>query len=338
MENGRRIKLDVIYNNQNISHDIDPFITDFSYTDNFIGEADDVSITLGDREKKWTGSWMPQKGAAIKPSIIVSGWDSTNPIKRKLGYFEIDGLGISGPPSSVMIKGISVPESSSLRGEEKSKSWEKVTLKKVAQDIASLNKVKLHFDSSENPIYDRLDQESETDLSFLKRICSDAGLALKVTNNQIAILNELKFESASPVDTIKSTDDNLLNYQGDTTLNGVYKSCLVQYTDPKTKKTIKYLFTPPKAPKTGRILVVNEEVKNTAEAMRLAKNKLRAENKNATTMNLTISGPVSYYAGQTINLEKFGSFNGKYILTSVGMNGAKGTISTISLRKCLEGY
>lgn len=334
---GRRVYLDIRYNTKNISEDLSPFIKEWSNTDNLSGEADDISITLEDREKRWMGKWMPAKGASLKISAIYTGWDDPKTKKKYLGVFEIDEIEISAPPSQTVIRAISVPETSSLRT-EKHRSWEKTTLKKVAGDIAKANKMKFYFDSEENPEFERIEQAGETDLQFLMRLCKDAGLALKVTNNSIAIFDEAKFESAPAKNTIKQSDERVLEYQGRTTLTGIYRACRVEYTDPRRKKTIKYTFVPPKAPKTGRILVVNEQVNSQAQAIRLAKKRLREENKNATTLTIRLAGMTDYYAGQTVNLKEFGAFDGKYIITQVKTTGGNGTVTTLELRKCLEGY
>lgn len=338
MKSGRRVTLDVAYNNKKITNDIAPFITDVSFTDNLSGAADDISISLGDRDKKWIGSWMPREGASLDVTLIYSGWDTSKYIKKKLGYFEIDEIEASGPPTSISIKAVSIPESSSLRGQKKSRSWEKVNLKKVAQDIAATSKISLIFLVNENPEYDRLDQEHEQDLIFLMRICKDAGLTLKVTNKSIIILDEKSLESNQSVGTIKRTNIRLIDWSARTKLNGTFNSCLVRYTIPNSKKTIEYTFTPKKIPQNGRILFVNEEVKNTADAEKLAKNKLREANKDGTTMTIRFAGILPYYSGQTLMMKKFGQFNGKYIITNISINVGSGTETTIDLRKCLEGY
>ncbi|MCL6500947.1 MAG: hypothetical protein K6T16_02860, partial [Candidatus Pacearchaeota archaeon] len=74
MEIGRRAYLDIRYNNKKISEQLSPFVKEWSHTDNLSGEADDISINLADREKKWMGKWMPTKGAVLKISVIHIGW------------------------------------------------------------------------------------------------------------------------------------------------------------------------------------------------------------------------------------------------------------------------
>lgn len=337
--NGRRIKPDVKYNNQSISLDIEPFITDISFTDNLSGQADDISISLGDRERKWMNSWAPKKGASLEVSLLISAdWGSTKSSKRKLGQFDIDQVSTSGPPNKVSIKGTSIPQGSTLKGQKKSRSWEKSNLKKVAKDIATKNGMKLYFSSEENPDYDRIEQERETDLSFLMRICADAGLSLKVANKTITILDDAKLEKAAVKDTIKRTDFRIEDYNGNDNLSGTYKACKVSYKLPKTKKTLSYTFTPTNPPKTSRVLYINEEVTSEAAAKRLARTKLREANKEATTFSLKLAGFCHYYAGETLKLKDFGTFDGKYIITSIGGSIGNSSQTSIDLRKCLEGY
>ncbi|KZZ82529.1 phage late control D family protein [Bacillus sp. SJS] len=336
---GRRIKLEIQYNNQSISQAIAPFVTDLTFTDNLSGQADDLSISVGDRERKWMNNWIPEKSASLQASILATaGWGNTKAFTRKLGYFDIDQIDTSGPPNKVSIKATSVPESSTLRNQRKTRSWEKATFKKVAQDIASKNTMKLHFSSEENPLLDRVEQQNEADLVFLMRICNEAGFSLKVANKSLVIMDEERLEKATAVDTISRTDSRLKDYGGADSLSKCYKSCRVTYADPKKKKIISYIFTPPKPEKTSRVLEVNEEVSSEAEARRLARKSLRGQNKEACTFSLKMTGFLTYYAGQTLNITDFGHFDGKYLITAV--SGSVGTSSetSLSLRKCLEGY
>jgi phage protein D len=334
---GRRVRLDVQYNNNKISSQIAPFITGWTYTDNLSGVADDISIALADREKRWMNAWMPQKGATLKAAALIS-WDSTSTVRQYLGAFEIDEIEINGPPSVAIVRAISVPESSPLRLENRNRAWEKTTLKKVASDIAKRNKLKLYFDSDENPDYDRVEQSGESDVRFLSRLCNDAGLALKITNNSIAIIDEAKYEQKPPTATIDIKDKGLLEYKGRTSLFGTYRNARVSYTPPKKKKPVQVIFTPPKAPKTGRTLIINEQVKTYSEAMRLAKKRLRQENKDETTFYARFAGIRNFYAGRIVSIKGFGKFDGKYIVTRMAWTVGKSTQTEVDLRKCLEGY
>lgn len=339
MTDGRRISYDLKYNGKDFTSDIDPFVTSVSYTDNFTGSADDVTINLADKSNIWIGDWMPEKGAAITAKLIIPpGWGNKSTIKRDLGYYEIDESSGGGPPTTVSIKATSIPQQSSLKGEKKSRSWEKTTLKKVLTDVAKKNGLGIYYDAADNPSFDRLDQEYESDGAFLYRLCNENGLALKLANKKVYAIDEEQLESEDYVTTINRTDQLIKSWSYKDTLNGSYKSCKVTYTDTQKKRTFKSTFTPSKPPKTGRVLVVNEEVESDAAAKRLAKKKLREANKDATTVTITMAGIVDLYAGQNVKLSGFNKLNGKYIITSLSGKTGDSSETTLNLRKCLEGY
>lgn len=339
MIDSRRTYLDLTYNKTNVTEELGEHLKDWSFTDNLSGQIDDIQITLEDVEHKWLSEWFPVKGSLLAVSINKKHWKDQT-VKTKIGKFEVDEIEAKGAPSEVVLKALSVPESSSIRGEYKSRAWEKTTLKVVAGDIAKKNKLKLYFQASDNPKKDRYEQESETDLAFLHRLCNEEGLCLKLSNNTIVILDEADYESKPAIATInrQSKEDDEIqvkNWSAKTTLSGTYKACRVQYQDSSKKKSIKTTFIPPKSPKVGRTLVVKEQVKSIAEGQRLAKKKLREANKGATTVNLTVTSEGHLDAGMTVNLKGFGKFDGKYIITQV--THSQNTVN-LALRRCLEGY
>ena len=335
----RRARLQLEYENVDISADLQPHLTNWVYTDNLSGQADDLQITLEDKEQLWLGDWLPEKGAAVRAKIIRENWEQDGLTDElDLGLFEIDEIEPSSPPSSVTVKAISVPESSSLRGEDKNRAWEKTRLSVIAGDIAGGAGLELFYDTEDDPEYDRIEQTEQTDLEFLQKLCTDAGFALKVSDAQVVIFDEAKYEQQEPVDTITKGEARIKNYRGRTTLTGVYKSCRVDYHDAEHKESIKYEFTPLNPPKTGRVLVVNERVKSVAEAERLAKKKLRDANKDGTTFSITLVGDTKYLAGLTVNLSGWGAFDGKYIITQATHGQQSGYETKLELRKCLEGY
>ncbi|MFY0545449.1 phage late control D family protein [Brevibacillus sp. H7] len=337
--NGRKAWLQVKYENKDISTYLQPYLLSWSYTDNLSGQADDLQLTLEDTNQLWSGAWMPEKGNVIQGVIMRQDWEKhgiTNTLP--IGQFEIDEIEVGGPPSVATIKAISVPESSSLRGERKNRAWEKTFLSVIARDIASKAKLKLMFQTSEDPEYDRIEQTDEYDLAFLMRLCNDAGLCLKVTGKQLVIFDEEDLEKKAPVATLRKGDPIIKSYQGRTSLNGLYKACRVEYYNARKKQTIKYTYTPPKPPKTGRVLVINQRVSSQKEAIRLAKKRLRQENKNATVFSITLLGDTRFVAGLTVNLSGFGKFDGKYIITQAAHGQQSGYETKLELRRCLEGY
>ena len=335
----RRANLQLIYENVDISADLQPHLISWTYTDNLSGQADDLQVTLEDRAQLWTGDWMPDKGAVVKAKIVRENWEKDGETDElPLGQFELDEIETASPPSTVTIKATSIPESASLRGENKNRAWEKTKLSVVAGDIAAGAGVELFFDTDDDPEYDRIEQTEESDLVFLQRLCNDAGLALKVSDAQIVIFDEAKYERQESIGTIVKGQAHIISYRARTTLTGLYSSSRVDYHDTGQKESIKYEFTPPNPPKTGRVHVINERVTSIAEAERLAKKKLREANKDGTTFSLSLAGDIKYLAGLTVNLSGWGAFDGKYIITQAGHSQQSGYTTNLELRKCLEGY
>jgi len=335
----RRAGLELFYDNVDITADLRQHLLGFQYVDNMSGQSDDIQVTLEDRQRLWIGDWFPDKGATLKAAIVQENWSGDNQNDRlDIGVFEIDEPGISGPPLTVTIKGLSVPEgSASLREQDKNKAWEETTLSGIAGSIAGDNGMSLFFDSSYDPPYDRKEQTEQSDLVFLQKLCSDAGLSLKIAEKKIIIFEDSKYEAAAPITTIEYGLSSIISYSGNTKSTGIYSSCAVEYTDAKTKETYSYTFTPPNPPKTGKTLHINERVTSVAGALELAKRKLRQENCTETEFNVTLVGNVRYLAALTVIIKSFGVFDGKYIITQATHKGSKYEVS-LRLRRCLEGY
>ena len=67
--NTRRAYVDLIYNGTAATAEISGFVTDISYTDPASGEADSLDITLQDRDRRWTGAWIPVAGDTLAATI-----------------------------------------------------------------------------------------------------------------------------------------------------------------------------------------------------------------------------------------------------------------------------
>lgn len=192
----------IVYDNKDISQDIQPFLKSFTFSDAISDEADGISITLHDRDDLWKGDWLPDTGATLTVSIMTKAWWQANSEAEEelpLGIFEVDEIECGGQPETVTIKAVSVPENNTLRGEQHSRSWEKVKLSVVAGDVVKGAEMELFFDAPEDPTLERIEQTQQSDLEFLLKACKDNGLALKVANNQIVIFDEAQFEKKDPV-------------------------------------------------------------------------------------------------------------------------------------------
>lgn len=338
-QNARRVIPTVLYNNKDISADLNQYLKSISYTDNMTGQADDLQLTLADIEHLWAGSWKPELGAKLTVSWQLENWgDDVAPIIFKAGVFELDEISCTFGPSQADIKAVSVPDNNTLRGVEHTKSWEKATLKKVAKDIAGGAKLELAYEPSYEINYDRVEQADESDLAFLDKLCRDAGLALKICNEKLVIFDEAVYEQAKPVLNISRTASDLSDVRFTHKLRDTYKACHVKYQKSKTKKLIEFTFKAPDKT-TGKTLKVKEEVSSVAEAERLAKKRLREKNCEEIAASFSCAGNTKLVASATVNVTGYGAFDGKYIIVRAQHDiSSSGYRCSIDMRRCLNGY
>lgn len=345
-----RVTASVLYNNKDISAELSLYLKGLNYTDNFSGEADTLDLTLEDRQGLWENAWAPDKGATLQATLNTLNWEGlySGSNSLKLGMYEIDELTSSGSPSEVQIRAVSVPDNNTLRGTERSRSWEKAELKTIANDVASGAGMELTFDTEDNPTLERVEQTEQSDLSFLLALTKDRGLALKITENKVVIFDESKYEQEAPKITIIKPGTffsdgaginvtRVLSYSLRNRQRDIYKSCHVKYQKGKTKEAIEATFDDPDK-KKGKTLEVKEQVESVADAQRLAKKRLREKNKDEWTGSLTVVGNLNLVAAVTVKLQGFGVYDGNYIITRATHSIGSGYTTTIEVRRCLNGY
>lgn len=280
------------------------------------------------------------KGAMIHALIVQKNWNSTGKDKvLDCGVFEVDSIVGSGPPARVDIKGTSIPYTSTIRTQKKTKAWENIYLSAIAGEIATKNGLKCMFESHYNPYYKRREQVQQSDIVFLQTLCKNAGISLKVTAKTIVLFDAETYEQKDAIRDIKRGEADVLKYRFSTNFNDTaYSSCHVSYTDPLTGGTIEYTYTPRSEDGSGQVLEINEKVNDREEARQLAMKRLREKNKKEFTAEFTIVGDLNLVAGVTVNVSGYGAFDGKYIIESATHDLTGGYTVNIKLRRVLEGY
>jgi uncharacterized protein len=79
-------------------------------------------------------------------------------------------------------------------------------------------------------------------------------------------------------------------------------------------------------------------VSDAGEANKRAEAALRNANRFATSGKITTVGDPGLVAGVVVTLKNFGSVDGKFIITRAEHHPIGGYTSTLSVRRCLEGY
>ncbi|WP_421663660.1 phage late control D family protein [Lysinibacillus telephonicus] len=330
----RRARVIAKYQGVDITSSLEPYLTSFSFADNE-GSGDDIQINLQDHEGKWHGSFMPSKGDEIQAIIEVVNWKGDGQVKRlDCGKFFIDAVDFKGPPDTLTIKALSIPIKKSGKNARNSRMWEKVTLSKVAGDIAISAGLELMYDAPDY-IYDRVEQIRETDLAFIKKRAKKEGIAVKVSNGYLILYDEASYEAKETVRTIKRGESDIISYSfAYETADKEYQKVEISYWDDVKKANIKYVYTVPNV-EEGPTLKLNERAKSLAEAIRITKNAARNRNKGAWTGKLTMLGDPTLIQGVTINIEGFLKFDGKYYIESTTHDVGDGYLVNLNIREVL---
>lgn len=332
-QSARRAELLLVYEGADISQDIAPFLISFSYTDNASDKADDLSVTLEDREGKWRDPWFPSKGAVIKATIVSHDWDGPDKMESlPCGTFEIDQIECSGPPTQVSIKGVSTLISKPMREEARTRTWENVKLSVIASDIAKRNGLELFWDSPNDPLYERRDQTESSDLAFLMGLCRTYGIGIKVSDTQLVCYDEELYEAKAPVGTLSFSDKHLKSYRFQTKTRDTYKGAHLQYHDPVKDEDFE-VYEGGDAEGTGQVLELNQKADSIDDAKKIAEKKLRESNKREITGSITLVGDMRFLGGNNVTILGWGKFDGKYVIEkATHAIGSSGYTTTLELR------
>ena len=334
----RHIGVDIFADGQNITQDISPYLKTITYTDNLSGEADTAEIELEDSGRLFVKDWFPKRGLTVSITLIRDNWNGDGQTDTlSIGNWECDEITNSYPPNTARIKLNSIAQNSGLRQRDESHAWENVKLSQIAADVAKNAGVELFYDTPEDPTIKRAEQSEMSALRFLEKLCTDNGLALKVSDGKLIIFDEVKLEQQEPVATLYYDLSVIKNFSATATLQEIYKSCEVVYKHGQKDEKLTAKFDDA-SKSDGKTLKINQRVESQAEAEKLAKKKLRDKNKDEIKVRLTTIGRFDFVAGNVIELAEHGFYSGKYIIDRAVHKIGGGYTVDLDLRKCLSGY
>lgn len=228
MEEIKSPTVTVKYAGKDITADVSANLISLTYTDAEEGESDEVEMTLDDADGLWRDAWYPSKGDKIDVSI---GYGTA---LVPCGTFTIDRIELAGAPDRITISALAAGIKSKVRT-RKSTAHEKQTLKQVAEKIAGENGMTVEGEIA-NITFERITQNRETDLTFLRRLAEEYGYLFSVRDKKIIFTSIYKIEAGSDVKTIDRTQLDSYSIK-DATVQ-TYKSARVSYRDSKTNKVV----------------------------------------------------------------------------------------------------
>lgn len=369
MANARKVVPLIFYDGEEVG--LTSRVESIDYTDNDQGRSDEITLTFAGSAANWLRmNTVIEKEHNLEVALTFAGWNNPSSWSNyHAGNFTVDDITFSGPPSVCTIKAISIPASSSFTATKRSKVWNNVTLKQIAQEkMAEYGMMNLYYWADE-PIITVVEQSDQTDSEFLYDLCKHQGLCLKVYKTGLVIFDKKIYEAGGVKTTF--TPKDIESYSWNSTLVGTYTGATVQYTNTDaTKNTAKKTKEETAAKKaqteankaimaadpnsynvgkvdaaaenkmisvlvgTGpRILQLNEHCDTEAEAMKKAAARVNEENEKAVTIEFTTIGNCDTRLNATnrFKIAGMGRLNGKYFCTSVThtVSGSSGHKMTV---------
>lgn len=292
------------YNQKDITTDVSNQVLNIEYTDFEHGQSDEITITFEDTQKLWQGSWIPSKGDSLRVFIGYEGEKLLN-----CGIFEIDEIEFATPPDILTVKALATGITKALR-QNNSVAYENKTLKQIASEIAQKHSLTL-VGEIEDVRVERITQNQERDLTFLKKLAEQYGYIFKIAEGNLVFYKTEKLTGADAAKILYRTDLTRITLSEKTSKN--YKSVTVSYHNPKTGKKITATAKNKNCVK-GDTLKINERCENKQQALLKAKAAL-AKGNNTIEGSIDLIGTPNLIAGLNIELKDLGYFSGKYHIT-----------------------
>ncbi len=155
---------------------------------------------------------IPRRGARLKLYLGYEG----QPLAL-MGEYSVDRVSIEGPPDKVTIQcaGAALMDAD---GDEaawqtkKSRSWDPLELGTVVDTIAGEHGVTAKIsDAARLTVLPHMDQDAESDIQFLQRICLDRDMIIKVNVSTLAVMTR----SEEPLDAVTITPSDVATWTFD---------------------------------------------------------------------------------------------------------------------------
>lgn len=313
------------YNQKDITKDVSNQVLSIAYTDYEHGQSDEIVIVFEDTDKLWQTSWIPSKGDNLR---LYLGYENEKLLN--CGLFEIDEIEFSAPPDILTVKAIATGITKSLR-QNNSVAYENKSLRQIALEISRKHNLNLVGEIDDIQL-ERITQNQEKDLSFLKKIAEQYGYIFKIADGNLVFYKTEKLINTNATHILYKNEFSSINLSAKTSQN--YKAVSVNYHNPKTGKKITVQVKNPSCV-NGDTLKITERCENKQQAL-IKANAALERGSNKIEGSLYSIGTPNLIAGINIELKDLGYFSGKYHITQVHhfIDRSSGYTTNLEVKSC----
>ena len=289
-----------------------------SYAADYI---DTLTVSLQDKDGTWS-KWRPKAGEKIELQLdtLKTGTLYIHNLKATNGIYHVTARSLP-------------PYKNSLQKSE----WEKITFLQLAQTIASRLGLTLETHGVSDESYHRLYQDSETDLSFLRRICRQEGRDMLIYDGKLIIYDPSTLETQGAKQSVEFTGKgNFDFFEREGTKTGTIRVIRTQKKagDSPLDETEEILIDEKTSSGEGRTITYSNLKPNTeVEARRWANGLLKSANRYLKTGRFKLSLQMGLMAGSIIDIKngRASAWNGSAFLFHV-KHDLKSEVSTLYFR------
>jgi len=281
-----------------------------SVTDKAGMESDEFELRIDDRDGLVT---LPRKGVGIE---IYLGYLETS--LARLGRYVVDGVTVSGPPDTIVIKG----KASDMRGSGKtirSGSWEDVPLSKIVADVAARNGWVPACPVATKVA--RADQLNESDFNYITRLAKQYDCTAKVADGKLLVMPRQGGQSASgkALPAITITRRDVSRWQFNFEDRESHETVGAKHQDKKTGKLSVVSLENDDAPAGLPSVHTDRHIyPNKTAAQAAAKARLAAFNRSTAGVRLEMPGRTDLFAESLIIAQGFKvGLDGEFLAESV---------------------
>lgn len=298
----------ILYQGSDITNSVAQTLERIEYEENIGSEkANTIRLYFADNAQRLQNGPF-QKGEQI---TLLLGWKGAPLIK--CGTFEIDEEELEGPPDIYRIGAIQAGFSQAVRTQN-AVAYEGKTLLQIASQIAAKYGFTVVGDAVNPDVpYERLTQNLEPDLAFLRRIANMHNYDFNVRDNQLIFYSREALDAANPIGLIQRNNVVHFRFREQTLANEkndqpTFAAAQVVYFDPKSKGLVYGLSNDSDIIAKDHLKAV-ERIENPQQATLRAKGYLHQSNMLRCEGQVVVPGTLSWRAGNTIDVQGFGKFD-----------------------------
>ncbi len=323
---------------KDVTRDVSPYLSSFSYTDNVEDASDDVTLTFADVEHVWQQAWYPELGTTMEvelqpdaAAIKKYGMGSA----LKCGLFEVDEIELALCPDIMQVKALACPVSKGLRALN-NKSFEKQTLRQIAEYFAKKHGLKMHGKASslQQITIEKKEQKLQTDISFLCKTAKEYGVVFNIRGDQLWFVDIDELEAQPSAMSLQRSMLNAASFRDKITQ--VYQK--IEYAHRSMRQNAVNKWSIEKGKNGSKDTIrLNKPAGSKGEAEQKSIYKIKEENREKITGNITMAGVVTLLAGVNVDIAGVGKFSGKWHVRSTTHSiGTDGYTTSADIYKIVQ--